>query len=326
MLRAMAARPRSPVYAAAERHEAKVRGIVTSAYAKAQSAVSARSRELLDALSRDAAAVAQVVTPALATADEYLASALPDALLATLVDSAAGIARAARKSRGGLRGLAAPPQIVIDFDRTDPNALQWAREASAQLIKEISQETRAAVMAVIERAFEDGLPPRVAARQIRQLVGLTERQALAVVRLRFRLMDARPGSIVRAGKVAIRIPKSGVSADLIARSANGYAQRLHKLRSVTIARHETLAASNEGQHQLWRQAMRSGLLRDDEQRTPVLTPDDRLCETCRTMDGQLRGLTEPFTLPDGSSVMNPPFHVTCRCSQRIVPRSQRRKR
>lgn len=84
-------------------------------------------------------------------------------------------------------------------------------------------------------------------------------------------------------------------------------------RAETIARTETMKASNEGQSQAWGQAVQKGLLVGDEKKEWITTPDDRLCPICEPLDGQQVGLDEPFDV-DGDQVDAPPAHPNCRCT------------
>ena len=85
-------------------------------------------------------------------------------------------------------------------------------------------------------------------------------------------------------------------------------------RAETIARTETLRASNEGQSQLWDQAKDAGLLTGDEQQEWIVTPDDRLCPICEPMDGETVPLNGKFRLNTGEDVDSPPAHPNCRCT------------
>lgn len=84
-------------------------------------------------------------------------------------------------------------------------------------------------------------------------------------------------------------------------------------RALTIARTETMRASNEGQEQLWKQATDAGLLTGREERVWIVTPDDRLCPICEGLEDATSPLNGMFTSDDGSSFDVPPAHPNCRC-------------
>lgn len=84
-------------------------------------------------------------------------------------------------------------------------------------------------------------------------------------------------------------------------------------RAESIARTETMTASNAGQQQLWDQAVEEGLLTGDEQQEWIVTPDDLLCPICAPMEGQKAPLDGTFEV-DGEDIDGPPAHPRCRCT------------
>lgn len=86
-----------------------------------------------------------------------------------------------------------------------------------------------------------------------------------------------------------------------------------KDRAESIARTETMRASNEGQVQAWDQATEQGLLTGTESKEWITTPDDRLCPVCAPMDGETVALGDRFDV-DGESIDSPPAHPNCRCT------------
>lgn len=85
-------------------------------------------------------------------------------------------------------------------------------------------------------------------------------------------------------------------------------------RAETIARTETMKASNVGQQQAWDQAVEQGLLLGTEQQEWITTPDDKLCPICESLDGQTVGLDESFSDDSGDEYDGPPAHPNCRCT------------
>lgn len=88
-------------------------------------------------------------------------------------------------------------------------------------------------------------------------------------------------------------------------------------RAETIARTETMTASNEGQQEAWDQAVEDGLLTGNEQQEWIVTPDDRLCPICEPMDGVKADLDGTFQV-DGDDIDGPPAHPNCRCTIGLV--------
>lgn len=204
----------------------------------------------------------------------------------------------------------------IAFDRTNAEAAAWAKTRSAALVVQISEQVRNGIRNIMGRAFDEHIPPREAARLLKSIVGLTDGQMEAVWNLRRRLM-ASPGRKVWAGDVGIDVPNEP-TLDFVERQAERYSERLLRWRTETIARSETMVASNEGQRQLWKQAAAVGSLEGTEKRKWLAARSERTCDTCRAMHGQETGIDEPYTLPDGTRVMNAHAHPDCRCSEGLV--------
>lgn len=182
-------------------------------------------------------------------------------------------------------------RLGVRFDLVNPKAVEWADLHTGAMVTQVSDQTRKAIRATIRQALDDGLPPSEVARRIRSLIGLTERDALAVGRLRTRLEDED------------RAP------DQVERMTTRYANRLLRRRAQTIARHETMQAANAGQLGLWRQSVDDGLLLESEwERRWITAHDERTCPICKPLDGtRAPMLTGAF--PGGYG--QPPAHVTC---------------
>jgi hypothetical protein len=192
--------------------------------------------------------------------------------------------------------------LRLRFDISNELAEKWAATRSGEMIVEITDSVREGVRDIMERAFSEGRPPRETAKDIRTIVGLTERQTRAVDKFWDELVE------------------DGVPEDKIERRVAKYAEAQLKRRSLVIARTETIRASNEGQQEIWQEAVQEGLL--DPARTRrvwMVTDDDRLDKNiCEPMDEQMVGLNEPFITGEGEEVMKPPAHPQCRCSTGLV--------
>lgn len=220
------------------------------------------------------------------------------------------------KTNSGSRHLA---DVSIVFDSDNATAAAWAEEFAAEQVTLISQHTRDGIAALTASAARGDMTAAQAARWIRDGVGLTERSALAVENLRSRLINADPGASVQAGSLMITVPQAGASEAFIDRQTRAYAQRLLVLRSETIARTEIMRSLNEGQVELWEQAISQGLLPIDQKRVWIATTsDERTRDSHLEMDGQARGLREKFVSPAGS-LIDPGEEVDCRCGQGLIP-------
>jgi hypothetical protein len=208
----------------------------------------------------------------------------------------AGLATLQAAGKAGEEFL--PATVTGRFDATNPLAVKWAKEKSANLVREVSDSTVDALRTHMVTAFEEGQHPRVAARSIMETIGLTRRQESYAANFFAKQIDL------------------GVSPEVARKQTSKYRKKLLKRRATLIARTESIAASNQGQQQLWRQmAYAGGLSPTNTKREWIVTPDDRLdARVCLPMAGQQVGLEEPFTTGTGSTVMTPPAHPGCRCA------------
>ena len=195
-----------------------------------------------------------------------------------------------------------PVKLRQNLTQTNEFAIRAAQTQAAKFVTGVSNETRLAIRGVIDRAFRDGLPPREAAKLIRPLVGLTKRQAQAVV--------TRRAADMGSGMAAARVQSRAVA----------YSEKLLKQRALMIARTEIISASTQGQLSLWREAQAQGLLPRGAEKMWITTPDDRLCPICEDMDGETVALGEMFTI-DGALIAGPPAHPNCRCAVGIDAKS-----
>lgn len=200
------------------------------------------------------------------------------------------------------RALQQRYRLTVRFDLVNPQAVT-AASRGAQLVRDVTTQARRGVQAVITRSIRDGIAPREAARLIRPIVGLTDRQAMAVINYRFSLLE------------------DGASGETVAKAAERYAARLQNQRALTIARTETIKAGREGRHAVWQQAKAEGLLPEETMVRWVVTDDDRLCPACEPLAGEEVPLGSSFPKGGGDG---PPLHPNCRCtSTLVIPRRSR---
>lgn len=215
--------------------------------------------------------------------------AMTEALRAAIIGSA-------QVSGGQLIGVVGRDLL---FDLLNPSSVSFIRQYEFNLIRELEAETRDAIRQIILDAFEEGGHPYQQARDIRMLIGLTERQSNAVSNYWDNLLS------------------TGMSASRAEEMAMRYFGRLLNHRAKTIARTETIRAAGMGREALWRQAVEEGLLDPyATRRSWLITPDDRLCPICQAIPEMNPGgvkLFEPFQTLNGPE-MQEPAHPNCRCS------------
>ena len=188
---------------------------------------------------------------------------------------------------------------ALRFDVTNQRAVDWLRENSARLVTEVGEGTKQAVRNIIDRSFNEGIPPVKAARMLKDIIGLTSRQADALENYRDMLLGEKR------------------ELDQVERMTARYANRQLNYRTRNIARTETINASSAGQQLLWEDALGSGELTDARTRKVwIITPDSRLCPLCAKIPGMNpKGvrIKEFFNTPVGP-ILHPTVHNQCRCA------------
>lgn len=164
------------------------------------------------------------------------------------------------------------------FDLIGLEAVKWATEYSAELVTEITKETIAGIQAYIATGIDAGKGVPTIARELRPLVGLTEKQIFAVANYHEKLILDRPEyTAARQRKMA-----------------DVYARRLHRDRAAMIARTETSSALNEGVREGY---MQMGIKRLER----VEDPD--CCDICAEFNGKI------YTVEEAEGVL--PEHPAC---------------
>lgn len=171
----------------------------------------------------------------------------------------------------------------------EPYVRRFARNQA-----DLANET---IMGVVNRAQEQGLPPRSIAQRLREQWSLTPRYAQAVDNHRLGLM------------------KQERSARTVAEQTRRYAQRLRDSRLTTMAQTEALTTFHLAREAQWIRAVNDGSMPLDTQKMWVTAKDELVCKVCRPMDGQTAPLGSPF---EGEvTLLAPTAHPNCRCI--IIP-------
>lgn len=215
-----------------------------------------------------------------------------------------------------------PSQISADlsFNMMNPEAIQHLASYDFGLIQQISGETKDAIRQILLRAFNEGGSPAQQARQIRDVIGLTANQEKAVANYRSFLENGQLKQTLTRALRDGRFDQSVLNAAAknkplaqgkIDQMVDRYQQRYLNYRAETIARTESIRASNKGQQEVWRQAQNQGLIASNQLRVWITSGDDATCEICSSLDGQTAKIGEEFD--DG--IMEPPDpHPSCRCT------------
>lgn len=162
------------------------------------------------------------------------------------------------------------------FDPIGIEAINWTNAHSAETVVEITQETMHAIRDTIVTGINAGKSMPTIARELRPIVGLNTQYAGAVSNYHTSLIA------------------EGVAASKAAAKAETYAGRLHRRRTMTIARTESAFALSEGQRQGYSQMGIKHLERIED-------PD--CCDICAEYHGKI------YTIADAEGVL--PEHPNC---------------
>lgn len=213
----------------------------------------------------------------------------------------------------------------LSFDLANPEATKFLDSYTFSSIKDISANTREGIRSVITNAFDSGGSPAEQARLIKSFIGLTDTQSKAVSNYRKALSShntlrstlnraLRDGRYDRSIHRAIRT-STGLKQSQIDTMTERYQERYIAYRAMTIARSESLRASNKGQRALWQQARQQGLLDHNVKRRWIVSGDSNTCEDCMSLDGVVVGLDDEFA----PGILDPgDVHPDDRCSQGLV--------
>ena len=211
----------------------------------------------------------------------------------------------------------------LSFDLANPEATKFLDSYTFSSIKDISANTREGIRSVITNAFDSGGSPAEQARLIKSFIGLTDTQSKAVLNYRKALSShntlrstlnraLRDGRYDKTIHRAIRT-STGLTQSQIDTMTERYEEKYIQYRAQTIARSESLRASNKGQRALWQQARQQGLLDHNVKR--VWITGGNSCEDCAELDGLTAGLDDEFA----PGIYDPgDIHPDCKCSQGLV--------
>jgi hypothetical protein len=232
-------------------------------------------------------------------------------------------------------------RLDILFDVRNPRAEAWLRQHSANLIRQIADDQRTMVRAVLTQGLVDGRNPRDVALEIAGrinratgrrdggLIGLTATQqewARSYARelatgnpaalqraLRDRRFDARVRRAIREGR--------GLTKEEALPVFRAYLNRALRWRAETIARTEAMTALHQSSQEAMQQAIDAGQV-DEAAVTKVWhsAGDKRVRDTHQALDGQEVAFRADFVSPSGARLRfpgdpsAPPAEtINCRC-------------
>ena len=198
----------------------------------------------------------------------------------------AAIAQASHVATGGR----------ITIDDSDVRVKDFLRQRAAELVTQLSAESKRAVANVILFGQSERLAPRDIAKLVRPLIGLNARQAEANAVYRRRLFERLTGQGLSAAAANQRAEAAAVR----------YASKQHRQRAETIVHTELSRAYNRGAFDGVRAAQRAGLMNHCEMIWST-AGTNRVCGRCLSLKDSVVGHTNE------QGVQLPPLHPRCRC-------------
>ena len=186
------------------------------------------------------------------------------------------------------------------LDLTSPTAIDKARKITAEMVRYVTEETKAALRELVGQVVAGDMTKAAAKRLIGQRVGLLPQHANAVGKYYDKLLETFDRG--RAQEMA-----------------DQYAQRLLEYRAENIARTEIARAMSSGQLEVWEQMQAQGLLPSNVMRTWIVSFDERLCRLCEPMNGITAAIDGTWLTTNGILVRVPTdIHPQCRCTSGLV--------
>jgi len=201
-------------------------------------------------------------------------------------------------------------EFKMSFNKTNPNSLAFAQRRAGELITSIDTLTRESIRRTIIDAFNEQIDYRAAARRIKNVVGLHPRWADAVTKF-------EKDEFARLLKRGL---KEEVARAKAMDRATRYSDSLKSKRATMIARTEIQIAQNEGRYEGWKQAAEEGYVDVESQKMWIIAQDERTCDICTELDGEVVGWNEPFSSGDETPGR---VHPNCRCTMVIIPPERR---
>ncbi len=162
--------------------------------------------------------------------------------------------------------------ITAQFDMLNPAAVELAQTITANLVREVTEETKEAIRWAIRDGVKNFKSMPQIGKRIKPLVGLTEKQVISVANFEERILT----EVNVQGKLRF-------NREQVDRKVARYENKLHRKREQMIARTEVSHAVSEGSLTAYEEA---GVNAEWITRGPAA------CEICAPRDGQIYTISE----------------------------------
>ncbi len=242
------------------------------------------------------------------------------------------VSKSASEPPEALDGLFAKDSLGdrFNFDTLDRATQDRVRAAQDELIQQLEKDARDTIDTIVMNGAKAGLGAEDIVSDIRDMIGLTDRQSQAVMNYEGMLRDLDPGALTRQLRNteydALYEDAIDAGADLseaaIAGMVDDYIENYLDYRAETIAQTESVRAANAGLQDGYEQAIERGALPSDAVKQYwQIALDEKTCEiclSCADMNEEGVAIGEPFDSIDGPQDAPPDPHPNCRCSIEIV--------
>jgi len=172
--------------------------------------------------------------------------------------------------------------IVGSFDVLNVRAVKAAEKFCAKLVREVTANTKEGIRVFIREGVKAGKSMPKIAKELRPVIGLTEKQSLAISNYRKRLEAKEPK----------------LTATQVDKKVTRQTNKAHRLRAENIARTETARAQNIG----YCQGLEEVGVAEAEFRISAAD----YCEECEALD------KTRYAVGEAGAVI--PVHPRCRCA------------
>lgn len=186
------------------------------------------------------------------------------------------------------------------FEVVNDSVIDAAKKLSVDLSTNLTRTAKESLRQIIEDQLAGNISRQEAVRRITMEVGLLPQHAKAVSNYRKTLISA------------------GTPRGQANKMAEQYAKRLLKYRANMIARTEVARATGIGQTNFWRQMRDQGALPPSTNRIWITALDERACEFCLSMNGEIATIDGGWDTPKGYMEYPQASHPHCRCSSGIT--------
>jgi hypothetical protein len=211
---------------------------------------------------------------------------------------------------------------VFNFDMFNQSVQDTLRQAQDDLIQQLEQSARDAIETIVLDGATQGLGAADIVDNIRELIGLTDTQAQAVLNFRDMLENLDSGALTRQLRntqfdAAVQDAidnNTDLGTAAVDQMVSDYTENYLDYRAATIAQTESVRSVNQGLHDAYSQAIDRGVIPDSAVKRQWQLGDSPcpVCESIPDNNPDGVGVDEDFNSDDGP-ISDPPVHPNCMC-------------